>query len=82
MATAKKRVDFYNSIDGIEIRKILVGMSQDMAFNTDSGYSANSQLYPDNLMPFVDKHMSYLNTHPNIDVRQYLANLRLMTRLR
>lgn len=82
MAVTKKRIDFYNSEEGQEFRRILVSMSQDAAFNTDSGYSANSQLYPDNLMPFVDKHMTYLNTHPSIDPRQYLANLRLMTRLR
>lgn len=81
MATQKKRIDFYNSVDGREIRQILVTMSQDPIYNTDAGYSANNDLYPNNLMPFVDKHMSYLNTHPNIEPRHYLANLRLMTRL-
>ena len=82
MATPKKRVDFFNSEEGRELRRILITMSQDAAYNTDSGYSANSQLYPDNLIPFVDKHMTYINTHPNINPQQYVANLRLMTRMR
>ena len=82
MAILKKRVDFFNSTTGSEVKQQLVRMSNDTAFNTDAGYSANTMLYPDNLMTFVEKHMAYLNTHPNIDTDQYMANLRLMTRLR
>lgn len=81
MATLKKRVSFFDSDEGLAIKQVLVRMVSDNTYHTASSYSANSVLYPDNLMPFVDKHMAYLNTHPTINPRQYLANLRLMTRL-
>lgn len=80
MAAQKKRVNFYESLDGREVRRKLTAMSQDPAFNTTGGYSANSELYPDNVISFVDKHMSYLNAHPGVDPDHYVANLRLMTR--
>lgn len=82
MSTTKKRTNFFDSEEGIEVELILRKMAVDDAYNTDSSYSANSILYPDNLIPFVDKHMNYLLTHPAIDPRHYISNLRLMTRLK
>ena len=82
MATVSKRVDFFNSEEGVEIEQILMQMTTDTAYNTNSIYSANTDLYPDNQMSFVDKHMNYLRCHPAIDTRQYLSNLRLMTKLK
>ncbi len=82
MATVKKRISFFDSIDGVEIAQMLEDMANDSTFNTGSSYSANAERYPNNLIPFVDKHMNYLNTHPGIDPLHYLANLRLMTRIK
>ncbi len=82
MATVKKRVSFFESEQGIEVRKILVEMEENTAYNTTSTYSADAVQYPDNLIPFVDKHMNYINTHPSIDPNHYIANLRLITRFR
>lgn len=82
MATLKKRVSFFDSEEGLKIEEMLRQMTQDAAFNTEASYSTNSARYPDNLIPFVDKHMNYLNAHPNTDPHQYIANLRLMTRFR
>lgn len=82
MATVKKRVSFFESEEGVEIKECLLGMTKDKTYNTGSTYSANGITYPDNLIPFVDKHMNYLNSHPSIDPNQYVANLRLMTRQR
>jgi len=82
MATLKKRVSFFDSAEGTAIEEILVLMTKDTAYNTETSYSANTVQYPDNLIPFVDKHMHYLNTHPAIDPRHYISNLRLMTRIR
>lgn len=82
MSTVKKRVNFFESLEGLEIKRILTVMALDTAYNTDSSYSANSELYPDNLIPFVAKHMSYLNAHPSTDPQHYVSNLRLMTRVR
>ena len=82
MATVKKRVSFFESEQGIEIKKILIHMAEDSAYNTTSTYSADAIQYPNNLIPFVDKHMNYINTHPSIDPNHYIANLRLITRFR
>lgn len=82
MATVNKRADFFTSEEGLEIERILMEMTSDSAYNTQSVYSANTDLYPDNQMTFVDKHMQYLRSHPAIDSRQYISNLRLMTKLK
>lgn len=82
MATLKKRINFLESEQGEMIRQVLEHMTADSAYNTIGSYSPNSLQYPDNLMPFVDKHMNYLNAHPNLDARMYISNLRLMTRSR
>lgn len=82
MSTVKKRVNFFESEEGQAIALTLKNMALDEAYNTDSSYSANSELYPDNLIPFVAKHMSYLNAHPSTDPQHYISNLRLMTRVR
>ena len=82
MATFKKRSDFFDSAEGKDIYEILKGMTVYAKYNTSSSFSTNSDLYPDNLIPFVDKHMNYLNVHPKLDATMYLANIRLMTRIR
>lgn len=65
-----------------EIREALGQMVLNNSYNTSPGYTANSTAYPDGLMPFVDKHMRYLDTYPKLDAHIYLANLRLKTRVR
>ena len=82
MAIFKRRSDFFDSEEGKDIRLILVGMTTDIGYNTESSYSINSSLYPDNQIPFVDKHMNYLNNHPKLEANQYIANVKLMTRVR
>lgn len=57
-------------------------MVKDPAFNTEPTYSSKIDLYPDNLMPFVDKHMAYLCAHAALDPWHYISNLKLMTRIR
>lgn len=82
MPTLKKKTNFLDSPEAAEAKAALRLMASDDAYNTRSSYIANGTNYPDNLIPFVDKHMNYLNTHPSIDHRQYLSNLRLMMRIR
>jgi hypothetical protein len=78
----KKRSGFFDSEEGKEIRLKLQYMTRDKAFNTLSSYTSDSLLYPDSKMPFVDKHMNYLNSHPELDSQMYIANVRLKTRIR
>jgi len=68
-------------LDG-EVREKLRLMERDPVLNTTTSYSANAILYPDHEMPFVDKHIAYLMNHPKVDCVQYLANLRLMLKVR
>ncbi|HSX47542.1 MAG TPA: hypothetical protein VLF63_02090 [Patescibacteria group bacterium] len=81
MTKLKSRQDFFNSEQGISAKKVLQSMTADSNYNTTSTYSANSVRYPDNLIPFVDKHMDYMNSFPKLDPASYIANLKLRTRL-
>ena len=83
MAVQKRTADYFDTIDGQSIKQKLLQMAADNAqYNTTSTYSTNSTLYPDNKIPFLEKHMNYLIAHPNLDPQIYVANLRLMTRRR
>jgi hypothetical protein len=65
-----------------EVIEALHSMELDSTYKTDSGYSSNEDLYPDNNIPFIEKHVHYLREHRNVNPEQYLSNLRLMTRIR
>ncbi len=82
MAAPKKRSNFFETEEGIEILTMLRGMATNTVYNTESSYSANGEKHPDHLISFVEKHMNYLIMHPNLDAHQYLANLRLITRIK
>lgn len=82
MPTYKKRPDFLTSEEGISVLEALRAMAADSKYNTAPSYSSNAALYSDGLIPFIDKHMHYLRDHPRIDPRQYISNLRLITRIK
>ncbi len=65
------------------VREKLIELERDPSLNTrPSSYSANSAVYPDGQIPFVEKHIAYLMAHPKLDHDQYIANLRLMLKTR
>ena len=78
----KFRKDFLESQRGTEVRLIFKSMTISKLYNTSSSYSADKVTYPDSLMPFIDKHMNYLNAHPKLEPYGYIANVKLMTRIR
>ena len=82
MATVKKRISFFDSEEGVAVKDALDAMAKDNCYNTTDSYSANIVQNPNNLISFTDKHMNYLNSHPKIDPKQYIANLRLMTKIK
>lgn len=82
MSSPKSRSQYFATEEGLEVEKSLKQMAIDSRYNTESSYSPNAALYPDNLMSFVDKHKAYLNAHPALNADIYLANLRLMTKSR
>ncbi len=61
-----------------DVRAQLEAMLEDPRLITQTSYSANADKYPDHRIPFIEKHINYLVSHPKVDTRQYLANLRLM----
>ena len=65
-----------------DIVQELQSMLEDDSFHTEPGYSINTEAYPDHVIPFVEKHVSYLNKHPQVDPEHYLSNLRLMLKVR
>jgi hypothetical protein len=82
MSTYKKKSSFSSDDEIAEVKQTLQRMVEDTTYNTQSGFSPNTTLYPDNIKPFIDKHMDYLMSHKGLDPQQYLANLRLITRTR
>jgi hypothetical protein len=82
MATISRKINFFDTEDGVAFEQELKDMDANAIYATSSSYSTNSELYPDNLIPFVDKHMNYMRSHPSTNAQHYLANLRLMTRIR
>lgn len=65
-----------------DIINALRSMVEDDSYKTESGYSINTEEYPDNVIPFVEKHVNYLSKHPQVDPEHYLSNLRLMLKVR
>lgn len=82
MATYKSKVDHTAGEEGAKIAQVLDLMVLDDAYMTQPSFSANSEKYTDNLIPFTDKHMAYLRNHPATDPEHYISNLKLMTKIR
>ena len=56
-------------------------MEDDAHYNTPSRYSSNTTLYPDNLITFSALHIANVQKYPDVDLHQYILNLKLMTRI-
>ena len=77
------RSSLMKRLEETNVRAKLLAMEKDPLLNTTHmSFSANTELYPDGQMPFVEKHITYLMGHPKLDPEQYLANLRLMLKQR
>lgn len=44
MSGHKKRINFYESEEGIEAKKLLEAMAENVSYNTESSFSANTNL--------------------------------------
>jgi hypothetical protein len=80
MHKTKNRAYLFGPEEESNVRTELQQMVLNDSYNTTSSYIPSSVAYPDGLIPFVDRHMRYLNANPKLDARMYIANLRLMTR--
>jgi hypothetical protein len=82
MAMSMSAQGFLLTEVGMAFRDQLIEMVKSGDYYTDSTFSANLEQYPDSLIPFVDKHVRYMQLHPTTNPDQYLSNLRLMTRIK
>ncbi|HSH55886.1 MAG TPA: hypothetical protein VK983_03605 [Candidatus Limnocylindrales bacterium] len=79
MAATKSRANFLSTPDGVRISDLLDKMVADVKYNTQATYSVTGA---GNLKSFTTKHVQYLIANPGLDPDMYLANLRMMTRVR
>lgn len=70
---------FLESPEGIAAYQELIKMVENDEYNTTSTFSPSAQ---DGNLAFIDKHMSYLCAHLNVNTTHYLSNLRLITKVR
>lgn len=70
--------EFLASVEATEIRGQLIEMEKNPIYITEVSYSPKSELG----VTFSEKHLDYISVHPNLRPSDYMANLRLMTRLR
>ena len=76
MAVSIKTKQFLKSQRASEIRAELTRMMNDAGYNTQPKYSALAK----GDVLFVDKHITYLSLHLDINPDHYLSNLRLITK--
>lgn len=77
-----KKQDFFSTPEGQEIEAILHEMNLSDTYVTNSSYSPKTEIYNENSVSFVEKHMAYLRSHPNVSPTHYIANLRIISRKR
>lgn len=71
--------EFLDSEEGLNAHAELTKMMESADYNTSSTYSPASD---DGILSFIDKHMTYLCCHLSVDASQYVANIRLITKIR
>lgn len=68
---------FTTSQQGLLIRQELINMVLSKKYNTVTSYSVLDV----NGLSFVDKQMRYMSRYPTMNHMQYVANLKVMTRI-
>jgi hypothetical protein len=75
-----RKNDFFDTPEGKEIEAILRNIAESDDFSTSSSYNPNGELYMNNSMTFVEKHMAYIRSHPKVNPNQYVSNLKISSR--
>ena len=76
MTVSMKAQEFLSSREAAEIRTELRRMMDDSRYNTRPRYSAVAK----GEVLFVDKHLTYLSLHLDVNPSHYMLNLRLITK--
>lgn len=78
VSTSQYSQQFLASDESVTVREMLEAMVADPAYNTQATYSP----WQEDEVSFFDKHFTYLCMHPNVKPREYISNLRLMTKIK
>lgn len=65
-----------------EITTELKRMQLDPTMVTKSIYSPSANDFPNNQLPFVEIHLTYLRKHQAVNPSHYLSNLKIMIKQR
>lgn len=65
-----------------EARKALIVMQDDPTMTTESRYSPTATAYPDQQLPFVEVHITYLLKNKLVNPERYISNLMIMAKKR
>jgi hypothetical protein len=69
-------------IEKTDVEKLLHDMDKDPNLQTKPGYIKESPVSKEVLVSFTDRHLFYLDKHPHLNPEHYLANLRIMIKIR
>lgn len=72
------KIDFFETSDGLAIIEQLKAMCASEIYATKDSYSPHS----DNPISFLEKHQDFIRKHPATNAHHYVANLKIMCRLR
>lgn len=82
----KKPKQIKKSIQNHMSEEEIIIALEEMETNPDlltvSSFRANTEIWPDNSITFIDNHLAYIKAHPSVAPRHYLSNLRLRLRKR
>lgn len=78
MNSSISRQEFLRSEEAEVLRTQLQSMVNDPGYNTNMMYT----LQLSDGSQFIEKHMAYMANHLRMDHRQYVLNVKLMTKLK
>ena len=78
ISTIQYQKEFTVTSAALVILQQLREMEASTLYNTKSSYAPGQ----DHDITFSDKHFQYISTHPDVRLNDYMANLRLKTKIR
>lgn len=71
-----------NSLTEEEVIAKLQALQDDPSMATHDAYSPTATDWPDNRIPFVERHLAYLRSHKLVKPEGYISNLALIIKKR
>lgn len=71
-----------SAIDEEDIITRLKVLEDDPTMRSESIYSPAATQWPNNQLPFIERHLAYLRAHKTVNPEHYISNLALMIKKR